>query len=391
MSGSEFSTIRRRSQAGTRITSLVRAFQNYVSTQFQLDKPDFKAVNRPVLSRLKYHDKHIFTASRNMNLLYYSPLEPDGDIVVGLWKLDHNGRYAADASGFANHMTIIGNPRLKKGIDIAGLGGSLYMVFDDNNRCYIADKPKLNSTSYRNGFSLTARIYPFDISDSDVSAGGLRYRHIVSKHDDTTGDNGYAMAVTPDGHVVFTIWRNGTGLSVTTAAGVIVVNTTTDPITSYDLAVTVSMDGRGIPTAAKLYVNNVGYTTITTSHLPLMEGDTLKALRVGALFPYNDDIQKPWYKWKGGIQDFRIYREKVLSDTEVSNYYTNKITIRNIAYGQAALAGVGVWSTQVSLLGGFSSRGFSPVGFHTQTAPEPPAIPPSVSFTWTSFTTESFT
>jgi len=40
----------------------------------------------------------------------------------------------------------------------------------------------------------------------------------------------------------------------------------------------------------------------------------------------------------GDFYDYRFYREKVLSSTEVTRLYTNKWSISNIAFGKVAIS-----------------------------------------------------
>lgn len=357
-----FSQIRRRGTANTRINQLVRQFQNFQAHQVQLDNINFRTKNRPVRSRLKYHDPFLQGTVKDVNTVFYMPLEPDGKVVCAYWKLDHHGRYFLDSSGMANHVTIVGNPILKIGID-NGYGRTLYPFFDDNNRGFISDlqaRNLLNTSAFRTGFTLTCRIYPESILDPSVNQS--KFRVIASKHDTVDGTEGWNLSVIPDGSIRFTIKRKGVNYSVTTAAGVINVNTSLDPVANYDIVVKVPITS-DVPSSMKIYVNNIGYTTVSTSHLDLISGDTGKYLRFGALFPI--DNHNDWYKFYGGIQDFRIYREYLLSDTEVASLYTNKLTIRDIPNGKIALAGMGVFTDQVSYFGGFDTTGFDSTGFDT--------------------------
>lgn len=357
-----FTQIRRRGTANTRITQLVRQFQNFQSHQVQLDNTSFRTKNRPVRSRLKYHDRFFWSTTKAVNTLFYCPFEPDGNTVVAFWKLDNPGRYFADSSGMANHMDIIGNPALKLGID-NGYGPTLYPFFDDNHRGFISDadsRDQLNTGGFRTGFTLTGRIYPEEITDPSVNQG--KYRVIASKHDQADGSEGWNLSVIPDGSIRFTIKRKGTPKSVTTPAGTITVNTTTEPVANYDIVVNVPITN-DVPGTLQIAVNNTRYTTTSTAHLDFYTGDTGKYLRLGALYPI--DNQDTWYKFKGGIQDFRIYRDYLFSNSDITNLYTNKLTIRAIPIGRVALAGMGVFTDQASLTGGFDSTGFDSTGFDT--------------------------
>jgi hypothetical protein len=127
-----------------------------------------------------------------------------------------------------------------------------------------------------------------------------------------------------------------------------------------------------------LAVNNTHYTTMgidpsdetllpSGKHLQLVSGDTARAFRIGTLI--HDPDNPMHYKFAGGIQDVRVYREYILSSLETQNLYQNRMTIRAIPFGQVALTGFASLLTSQTSSGGFHIAGFHPQGFHTgQTA-----------------------
>lgn len=87
-------------------------------------------------------------------------------------------------------------------------------------------------------------------------------------------------------------------------------------------------------------------------------------LRIGAAYPFNGD-QQAWYKWHGGIQDFRIYRDQLLTDEDILFLFDNKQSIAGYPFGQIAIAGYTlVLPTQVATAG-YSVTGYDSTGFDT--------------------------
>lgn len=96
-------------------------------------------------------------------------------------------------------------------------------------------------------------------------------------------------------------------------------------------------DTPGTPGSAQtqaIYINNVKYTTTTSTHddLPTDIENELHIAR-GSTVTGTD------YKFQGGIQDFRWWKNYLYSDAEVNNLYVNKQTILPIPMGAVAFAG----------------------------------------------------
>jgi hypothetical protein len=85
-------------------------------------------------------------------------------------------------------------------------------------------------------------------------------------------------------------------------------------------------------------------------------------LRIGAAYPFTDD-QQAFYKWHGGIQDFRIYRDMQIDEGDLQFLFDNKLTIANYPFAQIAWAGYTlVLPTAVGCCG-FDFDGFDGAGF----------------------------
>ena len=132
------------------------------------------------------------------------------------------------------------------------------------------------------------------------------------------------------------------------------------------------------------------YTTQTTDHLDLFTGNQedipddiddptayLKIpnfhenyrLRIGAAYPFTDEKQN-WYKWIGGIQDFRIYRDLQLDDGDLQFLFDNKLTIANYPFGQIAWAGYTLLLPTAVGCCGYTIEGFDGAGFDTGFIPK---------------------
>ena len=261
-----FRQIRKNSTAQGRFKDLVRDFQRFQAQQNVVDNVDFKVKLRTAYSKLVYTDPFIQHKTKPITTAFYMPFEPDGRFLVGMWNMNHNGRYSIDASGKGHVGTWISNVTIKEGID-DGFGTSLYCHFDGAETYMIVGDFPAMRLSLTPQFSITCRIYPEDISASD-GVGGTRYRTILHKPDtpaanDTqyglidTGSvgNGYALAVTPDGKVRFTLTASGLKYTVETLANVIVES---DPPFAYNIAVTVdTINKRTIPSQDILDPGNV--------------------------------------------------------------------------------------------------------------------------------------
>ena len=394
-----FRQIRKNSTAQGRFKDLVRDFQRFQAGQVAVDNPDFKVKLRTMYSKLVYRDPFFQHKIKPTSTVFYMPFEPDTKFCVGMWNLNHNGRFSVDSSGLGNYGRWTENPVVKEGID-DGFGTSLYANFDGfNNVVYVDNFPSLR-LSFVPQFSITARIYPTDISASD-GAGGTAHRTILHKADTTllngsnsgfidsgSVGNGYHLAVTSDGRVRFTLVNAGVKYTVQTLPNTIVA---LDPPFPYDITVTINQtdkvlvpvdpitDPGEIPGAGddaepetqsptlmprmQITVNNQFFALYTKTHLHFVDDGTFRRLRIGTTFTYSlASGKKAWFKWKGGIQQVRLYSGKVIDFNEIMNIHNNRITITEMPIGSPAYAG-SILVVDPSLSLGFDIEAFDEGGY----------------------------
>lgn len=391
-----FRQIRKSSTAQGRFKDLVRDYQRFQANQVNVDNPDFKVKLRTMYSKLVYRDPFVTYKLKPLSTVFYMPFEPDGINLVGMWNLNHNGRFSVDSSGMGNFGRWTENPKMKEGID-DGFGTSLYADFDGfNSIVYINDFPSLR-ISFVSRFSITARIYPTDIT----SPSGTNYRTILHKADTTLSNgshssfidsgsvgNGYHLAVTPDGRIRFTLQRGGAKYTVQTLPNIIVAS---DPPSPYDITVTFDNDDKvtvpvdpvtdpgEVPGAGddeepptqsptlmprmQITVNNQFFMLYTNTHLHFVDDGSLRRLRIGTAFTYTTvSGKKSWFKFKGGIQQVRIYSNMVLNFDQIMNLHNNRLTITEMLIGSPALAG-SVLVLDPSLNLGFDTGGYDNPGY----------------------------
>jgi len=113
----------------------------------------------------------------------------------------------------------------------------------------------------------------------------------------------------------------------------------------------------------ELYVDRVAYAMKTTDHLPIPE-DPNRELMIYGNYPHSDSYDAlRYYKFKGGIQHLIMYKDFRFAPQHIENIWRNKITIADIELGRVALAGLCAIFEGLEGPGGFSTQGFSDVGF----------------------------
>ena len=329
-------------------------------TQNQLDqledKEDIYSDGQDLESVIKYHS---FNSQNQFNFTteYYPPTEPDGEFVT-LWLRGHNmGNTVKDISGFANHGDLIGDPLLVDGtpfdygIKTQGIKSvALRMnrpTSENENQEYISvsNDSSLQIAGLVTGISYFIRFKIFDIAQQGVS------RTLFEKVDDSTPNDGIVVKVGPTGKLIVVLRDSGTEVKKETASSTITTNTV------YEVFITYAVSGNAI----KVYINNVDTTLSNSSD----SSNFHSTLTDHSLSIFRRGLGSQGYVY-GDLYDFLIYREKVVSSTEVGHHYTNKWTIADIPYGQVAVTNYyATFLESVQTVSSFSSTSFSSTSFTT--------------------------
>ena len=281
------------------------------------------------------------------------PFEPDHEFLTFWIKANHTGHILQDLSFFDNvissnnekHICLVDGG----GLDVGYLGtyngtasSPAWKANGVDETYKVADNINLQSSSTSIGFSVTAWVKVSDFEQHD----GIN-RRILSKMDDS--NDAYTLFVTPTQHAVWAMQFGGTEYKVQTS-------TTLDPDTWYFIAATFDSDSP----AATIYLNGTASTTSygTAISYPTNDSDLYLFCResFGETGDYGD--------FSGYIRDVRIYREKVLSQTEITNFNTNRNTISDIDLGSVMVAGY-VWTDPDTSASSFTTTSFTTDSFNT--------------------------
>jgi hypothetical protein len=284
---------------------------------------------------------------------YEFPTEPDLDKLKVWLMLDHLGTRIRDMSGFANNAIIAGHPTLRRaslnlgfqqtsasfGTPVMSFNSGTDVVSQTNGEyIWIPDNPSIQFTNplHAAGFTICLRFNCLNFSGHTPIGGGNTVRRIAAKsdtnltgHDITTSSNGWNLVCSNNGvnnGLVFQVIHDGIEYQKR-AAG---FNTDTwyQVVITYDPNVTAN-------DRIKMYVGGVltGSNNAATLFLP-----TTFNLRIGAR-----DSSSGFFQ--GYIHDFRLYMDKVLTQTEITNLNDNEMTIDNIPKGHAFIVQYALIST----------------------------------------------
>jgi hypothetical protein len=365
---------------GNLLTELSRRFSAFINKDQaeQVENPeDIYADAQDVESAIKWHN---FTMSKSFpvsptNVSYYSATEPDNDKVKlylaggGVWS--NLGEEIPDRSGFGNNATINGDPVLVGDsfdmgiVDATNAVKSIPMLLnrpeseaENLESLVVLDNANLQITGLVTGISYFIRFKIFNLA----SQGGY-FRTLYQKADDASRNNGIRISVTDTGRVLVIIKRANTEYRAQTATNTIAINTV------YDLFVTYAVSGNVI----HIYVNNSDKSLTDPGTNPLS--------------PLTTDAQFMRFDTDGGYVYGDLYpiptiwREKVVTPTEIGNHFVNKLTLASIPFGQVAVSNYSA-TTGVSLARVSLSRIYK-----WNVLP----LVPMPSFTSASFSSSSFT
>ena len=175
-------------------------------------------------------------------------------------------------------------------------------------------------------------------------------RTLWEKTDNDPVTDGMQIRINPSGRLKFHIVNTGVEYNVQTATGTIALDTV------YDVWCTYAKSGN----VQHIYVNNID-KSLVASDSPDFHGDadnldhTIMSIGQGT----------PAGNVYGDLYDFREYREKVVSATEVGRMWTNKWTIADIPYGQVMIANYWATYPETPLAESFTSTSFTSTSFTT--------------------------
>jgi hypothetical protein len=208
-------------------------------------------------------------------------LTVSGNDLVGWWKLDEtNDRVAADASGYGNHGTLVGNPVWTSGVAFGAL------QLNSVSYVQVPDSPQLRTEG--RGISFGAWYYQ-NSAATGYLLGKTAYMLFIHQ-----GAQHYLVANMTTGGVTRSLWASAPG-----------------GISQYEntwVHVFVVYDG----TAIRAYINGEQVASLPA------DGDILgnaDPLAIGDYGGYGS-----WFKFGGKIDDVRIYR-RALSPAEVRTLY----------------------------------------------------------------------
>ena len=329
--------------------------------------------------------KLIYTRKITTNPTHKVPVEPDGKLLT-LWiKANHTGLYLRDSSKYNptpdDYQGNFNYPlRIKSnnnrhfclvdsgaGLNLGYLGQhngvnsvTAWSLNGTDESAQVDDNPIIRVKDTTVGLSIAVWV---KIS-SFTTHNGVE-RRILAKSDNAT--NGYVLFVTSNNKIAFAVNFGGTEYKVETPAG---LNTTT----WYHIVATFKST---VTREAKIYLNG---TLSTTAYVGTVEYPNINSFPNTRLQLFTNgiktlinhleqDVPPPWDfdtgNFSGLVREVRIWREKVLTQQEVTNYYTNKVSITsNLALGQSHIAGF-VWSPSVlDSLSSFTSASFTNTSFN---------------------------
>lgn len=198
-----------------------------------------------------------------------------------------------------------------------------------------------------------------------TSSGSAIRRYIFQKLDDL--DNGATAAIGADGTVFFNVKKNGTEYKIKTTPGKVIVGQWADIWFAFDN-----------PTnTPKIFVNDVLYTNPSTE--ALLWNNTHSHTIIG-----NYNMGATVGQLRAAMDDFRVYRNGVVTSDQVNNLSNNGLTVTGIDVTQergVAIVNRTRLNKQLENTGVFVSAD----------AEAGDVSAPKVSFTGDSFTSTSFT
>jgi hypothetical protein len=302
--------------------------QNMVDTVAS-DNEDIYSRGQDVDDVIKLHDELSGATYFQLNKNYFPPFEPDYNI-VRLWLRGRGlGNSTKDISGFQRIVAINGDPILVNGnLDLGTMTHGCKSIAMRMNRptsdlenqewLEVPDATSLQVIGITTGLSIFVRVRLFSLASQEG-----RDPTIFEKIDDSTPNNAMMLVAKSDGKLVFIVKRGGTVTAKETPANTVTTNTI------YDIFVSFAVSG----SVMHVYVNSVDKTLVNFTGNVNWQTNTINH----NLFIFRRGATEMEGFVYGDFYDLVYYRDKIVTQAEVTNYYTNKWTISTIPFGQVMI------------------------------------------------------
>jgi hypothetical protein len=314
---------------------LAKRIKDDAIAQLETESEDIYADGQDVDSVVKYHSELSGQHQFLFQLAYFPPFEPDFNQVKMMLYGTSLGNAILDRSGFNRTATIHGDPILVDGtIDLGYQTHGVKSIamrmnrptssFENAEWLHVADSDGISVINQTVGTSVFVRVRLFSLADQ-----GGRAPTIFAKIDDSTPDNGIMLQAKSDGKLLFIIKRGGTTVAKETAVGTVTTNVV------YGIWVTFTVSG----SVAHIYVDGIDKTLTTF-------GGTVnwqETLTDHSFFIFRRGVGQTEGFVYGDFYSLLYYRNRVITQTEVTRENINKWSISDIPFGRVMLAGY--WAT----------------------------------------------
>jgi hypothetical protein len=310
------------------IKEIARIFATYRAIQEQPENQRFKTYLRNKFYRLLFNEITVAGKLKLTRMDDKFPFEPDGEFVTMMFTFD---LAIADQSGFENHafhqftnnqmQYHVGYPwpaSTEDAADILPYGAQfnwfnwygydkLWVPFSQSNQIVY------DTTT---GFSVFMRIWPLTLDYHNIGTGSTPPltdygRRLWSKMDDL--DNGAQAYLRPEGAVVFVVRKNGVEYQIRNLVAPLVAQNWYDIWFTFNYATN----------TPNMYINNLSNNT---SHADIIAWNNKHSDWIIGNWDFGDARGN----FAGIVDDFRFFRNKIVTSTEVSRMWANKLTIADI-------------------------------------------------------------
>ena len=335
------------------VKELANRYQKLYTQNVEIEDESLIDQGRSTKGRVVLDNKLQYTQKVTTIPAFYVPVEPDYQYLTFWIKGNHVGYHIEDKSLFDNVVTT-NNSKHWCLVDAGGLNVGYLGTYQGVSSCpcwqldgetdsgQVADHTRLQVKASTVGISITAWVKIADFTQYQGTN-----RRIVAKKDDT--DNAYTLFITSTNKAVFTVKFAATEYKVETPA-TLAANTWYFIAATFDSAT---------PTA-KIYLNATVSTTAFTGSVTYPYVNTNLQLFGNG----NDGHLGDKGDFSGWVRDIRIWKEKVLTATEIGYFNTNKNSISNIPLGGVTIAGF-TWVPADMALSSFTTTSFTTTSFNT--------------------------